>query len=289
MKLFIHELRTEQLLFWRNREAAFFTFFLPVIFFLIFGVVYGNDHITQEHNVRAAAFLEAGMIGYGVAATVFRRSRDHAGRTARVGVLKRIRSTPLPAMAYLLAVLASTFVVFLIEAVLIVAIGRVLFSVAVPDRLLSLLVVLLLGALCFAAMGLGITGLVRSSEGSSAVINAVYLPMAIISGTFFTPKGYPTFLRVISDILPLTHFTQLTRDVMLRGDHIWSERGDRRRRALGRDRARGAIRASAGSRSRLEQSGLARALARTARAPAGRRQPPAGRSLSESPGVQSPP
>ena len=43
MRLFVHELRTEQLLFWRNREAAFFTFFLPIIFFLVFGSIYGND------------------------------------------------------------------------------------------------------------------------------------------------------------------------------------------------------------------------------------------------------
>ena len=70
MRLWLHELRVEQLLFWRNREAAFFTFFLPVIFFLIFGSVYGNDFIKQEH-VKASPFLEAGMIGYGVAATCF--------------------------------------------------------------------------------------------------------------------------------------------------------------------------------------------------------------------------
>ena len=48
MRLWIHELRTEQLLFWRNREAAFFTFFLPVIFFLIFGSVYGKDLIKRS-------------------------------------------------------------------------------------------------------------------------------------------------------------------------------------------------------------------------------------------------
>ena len=57
------------------------------------------------------------------------------------------------------------------------------------------------------------------------MINAVYLPMAIISGTFFTPKGYPEFLRVIADILPLTHFTQLTRDVMVHHQHVWSDMG----------------------------------------------------------------
>ena len=43
MKLFLHELRTEQLLFWRSREAAIFTFVLPVVFFLIFASVYGEQ------------------------------------------------------------------------------------------------------------------------------------------------------------------------------------------------------------------------------------------------------
>jgi ABC-2 type transport system permease protein len=84
-------------------------------------------------------------------------------------------------------------------------------------------VVLVLGAVAFAAMGLGITGLVRSSEGSSAVINAVYLPMAIISGTFFTPRNYPGFLKAIANILPLTHYTKLTRDVMLHNHHFWAD------------------------------------------------------------------
>jgi ABC-2 type transport system permease protein len=224
MKLFGHELRTEQLLFWRNREAAFFTFFLPIIFFLIFGSIYGDDTITKEH-IRAAPFLQAGMIGYGVASTAFAGLAITMVVRRESGVLKRIRSTPLPPSTYLLAVLASTFVVFLIEAALIVAIGRAFFDVGIPDRLGSLLVTLVLGAACFAAMGLGLTSAVRSAEGASAVVNFVYLPMAIISGTFFTPKQYPGFLRAIADVLPLTYFTKLTRDVMVRQHHIWSETG----------------------------------------------------------------
>jgi ABC-2 type transport system permease protein len=222
--LFWHEVRTEQLLFWRNREAAFFTFFLPIIFFLIFGSIYGDSTITKEH-IRAAPFLEAGMIGYGVASTAFAGLAITMVIRRESGVLKRIRATPLPPATYLLAVLVSTFVVFLIEAALIVAIGRALFSVEVPVRLGSLLATLIIGAVCFAAMGLGLTGAVRSAEGSSAVVNFVYLPMAIISGTFFTPKEYPSFLRAIADVLPLTYFTKLTRDVMVRHHHLWSETG----------------------------------------------------------------
>jgi ABC-2 type transport system permease protein len=74
-------------------------------------------------------------------------------------------------------------------------------------------------------MGLGMTSLVRSAEGSSAVVNIVYLPMAIISGTFFSPKEYPGFMRAIADVLPLTYFTKLTRNVMVRHEHIWSQGG----------------------------------------------------------------
>ena len=97
MKLFLHELRAEQLLFWRNREAAFFTFFLPVIFFLIFASVYGNDRITKEGGIRAASFLEAGMIGYGVAATCFAGLGITLVIRRESGILKRVRATPVAA------------------------------------------------------------------------------------------------------------------------------------------------------------------------------------------------
>ena len=100
MRLFLHEVRTEQLLFWRNREAAFFTFFLPIIFFLIFGSIYGNSTITKEH-IRAAPFLEAGMIGYGVASTAFAGLAITMVIRRESGVLKRIRATPLPPATYL--------------------------------------------------------------------------------------------------------------------------------------------------------------------------------------------
>ena len=133
MRLFWHELRTEQVLFWRNREAAFFTFLLPVIFFLVFGSIYGKSVITKEH-IKAAPFLQAGMIGYGVASTAFAGLAITMVIRRESGVLKRIRATPLPASTYLVAVLVSTFITFLIEASILIVLGRLLFSVALPAR-----------------------------------------------------------------------------------------------------------------------------------------------------------
>jgi ABC-2 type transport system permease protein len=83
-----------------------------------------------------------------------------------------------------------------------------------------------MGAVAFAAMGLAKTAIVHSAEGASATENAVYLPMSFISGSFFSPHSFPQFLRVIADVLPLTYFIRLTRDVMLHGQQFWDNWGD---------------------------------------------------------------
>jgi ABC-2 type transport system permease protein len=226
VRLFVHELRTQQRLFWRNREAAIFTFFLPVVFFLIFGSVYGDSTIKEgTFRIRGAAYLEVGMIGYGIASTAFAGLAITLVIRRESGVLKRVRGTPLPPVTYMCAVLGSTVIVFAIQTVIIIVLGHVLYDVGWPGQPVSLLLTLALGAACFAALGLAITGFVRTAEGSSAVVNAVYLPMAIISGTFFSPASYPRFLQVIADVLPLTYFTKLARDVMLHDKEIWTRPG----------------------------------------------------------------
>ena len=45
-RLFLRELRNNQRLFWRSREAAFFTFLLPIVFLVLLGSVYGDEEIA---------------------------------------------------------------------------------------------------------------------------------------------------------------------------------------------------------------------------------------------------
>ena len=218
MRLTVHQLGNEQRLFWRSRELAFFTFALPIVFFVLLGSVYGDDEID---GIEGSAYLLAGMLGYGVAATAFAGLAITTVIRREDGILKRLRGTPLPAWAYVCAVIASTVAVFALEAIALVLLGRLLFDVPFPDRWLSLVLTLLLGALAFAAMGLGLTGVIRSAEGSSAVVNAIYLPMAFISGSFFSASSFPPFVEAIANVLPLTYFIELTRNVLLYNEEIW--------------------------------------------------------------------
>ncbi len=49
--LFFHQLRSEQLVFWRSREAAFFIFLFPLLLFLLLGSVYsGGSKACRCHG-----------------------------------------------------------------------------------------------------------------------------------------------------------------------------------------------------------------------------------------------
>ena len=68
MRIFLHEVRNQQRLFWRSRESAFFTFLLPILLLVLLGSVYGDDEID---GIPGADYLVAGLIGYGVVAVAF--------------------------------------------------------------------------------------------------------------------------------------------------------------------------------------------------------------------------
>lgn len=221
MRLLLHQLRAEQRLYWRSRELAFFTFLFPLLIFVLLGSVYGDDVIESE-GVKGSAYLLAGILGYGLASTAFAGLAIIVVIRREAAVLKRLRGTPLPAVTYVAALLASTLTVFTLAAVALILLAHFLFDVPMPNRVGSVVLGLLVGGLSFAAMGLALATVIRSGEGASAVVNAVYLPASFLSGSFWTPHAYPKVLEVIADVLPLTYFIRLMRDVMLRDEHIWA-------------------------------------------------------------------
>jgi ABC-2 type transport system permease protein len=112
--LFLRELVVQQRLFWRSREAAFFTFLLPIVFLVLLGSVYGDAEID---GIRGSTYLLAGLLGYAVVATAFAGLAITLVLRRESGVLKRVRGTPLPTSVYLGAVMASTLVGFSLTAV----------------------------------------------------------------------------------------------------------------------------------------------------------------------------
>ena len=219
MTVVLHQLRYEQLLFWRTREAAFFVFAFPILLLLLLGSVYDGE--IEGHP--AASWLLVGMLGYGALNTAFTGLTITLVLRREYALLKRIRATPLPAWVYLACLLGSNLVVFAIQAVAIELLGVTLFDAEVPERLFSVAIGLLAGAASFAGLGLAAAALIRSAEGVSPVVNLIALPMAFLSGSFGSTDRYPDFLETIADVLPLKHLIDVLAAVMLDGEAFWSQ------------------------------------------------------------------
>ena len=222
---FVHQLRVEQKVFWRNRESAVFIFIFPILLFLLLGSVFTGKIAVGGTRYDAPDVLLAGMIGYGVANTAFSGLAIGLVIRREAGILKRLRSTPLPPAAYLGAVLVSTLLVFVLQTVALFAIGRALFGTPLPGHIFSLVLAVLLGAAGFAGLGLAAAALIRSGEGVSAIVTVIVLPMAFLSGSFGPTHRYPDFLRAIGKILPLKHYLDVVQSIYLSGHEIWSQPG----------------------------------------------------------------
>jgi ABC-2 type transport system permease protein len=218
VRLFWHELRAEQLVFWRSRESAFFVFLFPPLLFVLLASAFGED-------ANDATYLVAGLIGYAVANTSLAGLAIMLVVRREFGILKRLRSTPLPASVYLAATLVSNLIVVALQSVAVVVLGVLLFDADAPEDPLPFVLALGLGAVAFAGLGLAASALIRSAEAVAAVVNVVVLPMSFLSGSFGRADDLPSVLQALANVLPLEYLIELALATYVDGEPITDHLG----------------------------------------------------------------
>jgi ABC-2 type transport system permease protein len=188
--------RLERRMFWRNPSAAFFNFLLPLLFLAGGGAILsGNQHQLNR--------LVPAIAGMSVMATTFTALAYNVVFLRERGVLKRIRGTPLPTLAYFAGVAANAVTNAALQIAIVVLAGRVFFGIGWPRHVFELIVFVAVGVVCFAALGVAFAHVIPNFESTAAYVNAVFLPVVFISFYVFDDRSAPGFLRTIADALPL--------------------------------------------------------------------------------------
>jgi ABC-2 type transport system permease protein len=216
----LHQLAYEQRVFWRSKEAAIFIFVFPLLLYSLLGSIYDDEIEVDGERHASADVLLAGLFGYGAANTAFAGLAIILVGRREAGFLKRVRSTPLPPAAYLAAVLVSMLFVFALQSVALLGLA---FGAGMPENELGFAASVVLGAACFAGLGVAAASLIRSDEGVSAVVNVVVLPMAFLSGAFGPTDDYPAFLEAVGAVLPLKYFLDVVNGVYLEGESLFAD------------------------------------------------------------------
>jgi ABC-2 type transport system permease protein len=142
----------------------------------------------------------------------------------RMGVLERMRVTPVSRLALLLGRVMRDTLVLLFQSIILVAVGFALgLRAPLAGVLIGLGFVLLLAV---SAASLSYTaGLATKDEGIFApMLNMVALPLLLLSGILLPMSFAPSWLNFLSNLNPLRHIVEGMRDAF-RGDYATTNVG----------------------------------------------------------------
>jgi ABC-2 type transport system permease protein len=202
-----HQVRYEQLSFWRNPQSAFFIFAFPLVFFAILAGVFGNVTLARigGRPVTGLQYYSSTIVAVSVMGACYSQLAVTLSLRRQEGILKRLRGTPLPAWVMFVGLVAHCVMVSLIDAALIVGMG-LLYGVPMPGHWAAIIVTLAIGAAAFCALGVAVASLISNAEAAPAVVQFIFFPLVFISGTYFLITS--RFLNDLAGVFPVRPFNQ---------------------------------------------------------------------------------
>ncbi|HEV3119728.1 MAG TPA: ABC transporter permease [Gemmataceae bacterium] len=179
-----------------------------------------TDQLRREPGNRYIDFLLPGLMGmnlmggglWGVGFVIV----DMRVRK----LLKRLLATPMRRPDFLASILTGRMVFMLPEIVLLLLVGRLAFGVPIKGDWFTLVLTVFIGAAAFSGIGLLVACRTSKTETVSGLMNAVMLPMWLLSGIFFSSTHFPDVMQPFIQALPLTQLNNALREIMLEGSSL---------------------------------------------------------------------
>ena len=179
----------------------------PVMFYLLFGVMFGGGRPAGSTTVATYMLATYGtfgvigcaLFGFGVGVAVERGQ----------GWMTLKRATAMPPFAYFVAKLVMASLFGAIIVCLLSIVGVTLGDVTLPPGTwIRLLLTLTAGTIPFSALGLAM-GYLAGPNSAPAIVNLIYLPLSFASGLWIPIEMLPAFMKNLAPFLPPYHLAQL--------------------------------------------------------------------------------
>jgi ABC-2 type transport system permease protein len=192
----------------REPAALFFSIVMPVAFFALFVSLFGK---FSSGGVSAGTSMVATFGAFGVISVVLMNPGIGVAADRERGWLraKQVSAVPIGVTLAAKVVAALPYAAGVLIAMTATAAITGSLDASVPV-LLRILVVLVLGALPFALLSLAI-GFQVGSGAAAAVLNAILIPSAVVSGMWMPLEIMPAFFGDIARFLPTYHLSELAK------------------------------------------------------------------------------
>ena len=214
VRLTIRQIKYENKAFWRNPAAVFFTFIFPLVFLVIFNVLFGSDPLELPEGVtHLSTFYVPGIAALSVVSASYTNVAMRISFSRDQGVLKRIKGSPLPSVSFVIARIVHSTGISMLLVLIVVSAGILVYNVDPPTNTIpALIVTLLVGSAAFSALGFAITVIVPNVDAAPAVVNASILPLLFVSDVFIPMDQAPSWLNMVANVFPVRSFSVALQD-----------------------------------------------------------------------------
>lgn len=173
---------------------------------------------VEDESLSPIQYYTPGLMGWAIASGATFGAATNLVVWRRNGLLRRLRLAPIPTRSVVLARVAVSIAIALVQAAIFVGVGIGLFDLKLTGSWYMIVPLLICGTLAFMAIGLLAGAVAKTEEAAVGIANFVVLPMAFLSGSFFPLDGAPAYVTAVSKVLPLKHLNDGMLDTMVRGE-----------------------------------------------------------------------
>jgi len=173
---------------------------------------------VEDDSLETIQLVTPGLLGWAIAMSASFGAAATLNGWRNSKLLRRLQLAPVPTGTLVGARVAVTVGIALAQTAIFLGLGAAAFGLTLSGAWPMAIPLLVVGTLCFMAIGLLAGAVAKTTEGAVNMANFLVLPMAFLSGSFFPLDGAPTWLQRVSSVLPLRWLNEGMLDVMVRGE-----------------------------------------------------------------------
>ena len=172
---------------------------------------------VEDESLQTIQFVTPGLLGWAIATGATFGAAAAVVSWRRRGLLRRLRLAPVRTESLVAARVGVSLGVAMLQMLTFVGLAMAAFGLQLNGSWYMVVPLLVCGTLAFMSIGLLAGSVAKTEEGATSLANFVVLPMAFLSGSFFSLDHAPVWLKTVSNLLPLKHLNDGMLDVMVRG------------------------------------------------------------------------
>lgn len=203
-------------MFYRRPEQLVLTFSMPAVIGILLGSIFTTK--LPNSDTSTGAVIAASILAYGILSTSFINLGISIAADRESGALRRLRGTPATASSYFIGKISLVAVASLAEAVVLLAVGVLVFKLHLPTNgfgWFTLSWVFILGIVSCSLLGIFVSNLASGAVSAAVITNGPAVALQFVSGTYVPLIALPAWMLTIGSVFPVKWMAQGFRSVLL--------------------------------------------------------------------------